>query len=71
MLVFINPANGCGLTFADGHSQIHQWQAVNGSPGYPKTVWPVTMINGNYPWKNSAGYSADYEWMDDRMPCRQ
>ena len=62
--------NGCCMTFADGHSEIHHWQAINASPGYPKTVWPVTMIDGNNPWKNNAGFSPDYEWMDDHTPYR-
>jgi prepilin-type processing-associated H-X9-DG protein len=63
--------NGCDITFADGHSEIHRWQPINDNPGFPKTVWPFTMINGNHPWKRKAGFSPDYEWMDDHMPCRQ
>ncbi len=62
--------HGCCMTFADGHSEIHQWQAINNSPGYPGTIWPVTMMDGNNPWKLNAGYSPDYEWMDDHTAYR-
>ena len=64
----------CCLSFADGHSVVHKWQAkvdLNGIVN-SKTVWPVTMIDRNWPWRNvNLGFSPDYEWMDDHMPYRQ
>jgi prepilin-type N-terminal cleavage/methylation domain-containing protein/prepilin-type processing-associated H-X9-DG protein len=56
----------CCFSFADGHSEIHKWLETGGNN---KTIYPVTMITGNQPWKNrNILVSRDYEWMDDRMP---
>ncbi len=58
----------CGISFADGHSEIHRWTDI-GNPG--KTKYPVTGITygTSAPWKTFAmRNSVDYEWMQDRMP---
>jgi prepilin-type N-terminal cleavage/methylation domain-containing protein/prepilin-type processing-associated H-X9-DG protein len=55
----------CTFSFADGHSEIHKWLNPNGT-----TIYPVRFID----WGNSADRqrnlirSADYEWMNARMP---
>jgi prepilin-type N-terminal cleavage/methylation domain-containing protein len=54
--------NRCGsFSFGDGHSEIHKWQDS-------RTYQYVHPTSGA-PW-NGANIikSADYEWMDDRMP---
>jgi prepilin-type N-terminal cleavage/methylation domain-containing protein/prepilin-type processing-associated H-X9-DG protein len=53
------------FSFADGHSEIHKWVNPNGTTDYP-----VRYID----WSISADrarnliISADYEWLNDRMP---
>lgn len=56
--------NAGSFGFADGHSEIRKWQAkgpVN------KTFYPVKR-DGTRPWTGISFTSADYEWMQDRMP---
>jgi prepilin-type N-terminal cleavage/methylation domain-containing protein len=57
-------AGACGLSFADGHSEIKKWREVT---GVTATVRPVTYTD----WTDtSVPRSVDYEWMNDRMPYR-
>ena len=55
------------FSFADGHSEIHRW--IDGRTCWPKWAPVVNPSWSTAPWD---GYnlikSADYEWMDDRMP---
>ena len=52
------------FSFADGHSEIHKWQQVNG-----QTVYPVMRNTTSEPWRSpTRSHSSDYEWMQDRMP---
>ena len=61
-------SGACGMSFADGHSEIHKWTDI-GNPG--KTKYPVTgtTFGTSAPWKVVAMRNGvDYEWMQDRMP---
>jgi len=50
------------FSFCDGHSEIHKWVS-------PKTVLAVNPAAGPYAgYQINTSYSADYIWMDDRMP---
>jgi prepilin-type N-terminal cleavage/methylation domain-containing protein len=64
-------AGACGISFMDGHSEIHKWQnrSMNGAavgatalPVKGQTKW--WHPNGDYP----VPQSVDYAWMNDRMP---
>jgi prepilin-type processing-associated H-X9-DG protein len=64
---------GCGISFADGHSEIHPWLEHGQAGPLKRTTYPV--LYGNYsgsgaPWAHPMGPSRDYEWMQDRMPYR-
>ena len=56
-----------GLSYADGHSEIHKWRNQNGH-----TDWPVRYIE----WGKSTDrninllVNEDYEWLQDRMPYK-
>lgn len=56
--------NAGSFAFADGHSEIRKWQA-NGAVN--KTSYPIKR-DGTKPWTGVSFTSADYEWMQDRMP---
>ena len=57
-------AGACGLSFADGHSEIKKWRETGGAKA---TVRPVTFTQ----WNNTpVPQSQDYAWMNDRMPYR-
>ncbi|MFN3409932.1 MAG: prepilin-type cleavage/methylation domain-containing protein, partial [Limisphaerales bacterium] len=57
-------AGACGLSFADGHSEIKKWRETSGAIA---TVRPVTYTD----WQNTmVRDSRDYAWMNDRMPYR-
>jgi len=64
--------NAVSISFADGHSEIHQWldsrtlQNVQYKYFSPYTLPTTSPINQNY----LLGTSADYEWLEDRMPYR-
>jgi prepilin-type N-terminal cleavage/methylation domain-containing protein len=66
--------NGAGsLSFADGHSEIHQWMEQRTGSGKVSTIFPVLCANYGSsslsPWgKVNLGVNKDYEWMDDGMP---
>ena len=56
--------NRCGsFSFADGHSEIHKWMDS-------RTVKPIKYVSWatQYPNKYNVQQSADYEWLEDRMP---
>src|SRR5262245_24566538 len=58
--------NGAGgMSFADGHSEIHKWVNQNG-----KTIYPVRYIvwGDSNEKKINLITSPDYEWLQDRMP---
>ncbi|HEY3760930.1 MAG TPA: type II secretion system protein [Verrucomicrobiae bacterium] len=62
--------NGAGsFSFADGHSELHQWLETSGAN---TTLYPVRMIgiSSAQPWNyDQSGFtSRDYEWITDRMP---
>jgi prepilin-type N-terminal cleavage/methylation domain-containing protein/prepilin-type processing-associated H-X9-DG protein len=51
-----------GITFADGHSEIHRWEETSGENA---TVLPIQKKDlGHVPARNSR----DYAWMNDKMP---
>jgi prepilin-type N-terminal cleavage/methylation domain-containing protein/prepilin-type processing-associated H-X9-DG protein len=59
------------FSFADGHSEIHKWRELGNGPC--KTVYQVTKTTygSSAPWKTTMMRgSADYEWVEDRMPYR-
>lgn len=56
--------NAGSFAFADGHSEIHKWQATG---PVNKTAYPVRR-DGTRPWTGVSFTSLDYEWMQDRMP---
>jgi len=58
------------LSFADGHSELRKWKESGSSS--PGTVLPVIYqaFSARYPSHYNVQQSADYEWMDDRMPYR-
>ena len=59
-------AGACGISFADGHSEIHRWTDIGGKTKYPVTG---TTYGTSAPWKTVVmRNSVDYEWMQDRMP---
>ncbi len=55
--------NGCGLVFADGHSEVHKW--VNGT---------TKVVGGNVNRRTipatGAGSQRDWEWLRDRTSSR-
>jgi prepilin-type N-terminal cleavage/methylation domain-containing protein len=56
--------NRCGsFSFADGHSEIHKWMD-------PRTIKQIiySPFATQYPSHYNVQVSADYEWLDDRMP---
>jgi prepilin-type N-terminal cleavage/methylation domain-containing protein/prepilin-type processing-associated H-X9-DG protein len=56
-----------GISFADGHCEMHTWMAVQTSP----VIFPVLMINypSSAPWAVIAyRNNVNYEWMEARMP---
>lgn len=60
-----------GISFADGHTEMHLWMAKKWSPA----SFPVLMQNygtsSSSPWgKVLLGVNADYEWLDAHMPYR-
>jgi prepilin-type processing-associated H-X9-DG protein len=59
----------CGMSFADGHAEMHAWQVKTGNS---KTIYPVliqTYSFGASPWGSVIlGISADYEWLEGHMP---
>ncbi|HEX4343090.1 MAG TPA: type II secretion system protein [Verrucomicrobiae bacterium] len=58
--------NGAGsFSFADGHTEIHQWQ----NPKLNPTIYPVAYTTANL-WQLISGKSSDYEWVRDGMPYR-
>lgn len=64
-----------GISFADGHSEVHKWTEVGGSTPSAqirKTVYPVIFANGTGRWGTSITFSssADYSWVNAHMPYR-
>jgi prepilin-type N-terminal cleavage/methylation domain-containing protein len=62
--------NKCGsFSFADGHSEIHLWEARKwGPPAFPVLYqnYPQSSMS---PWgKLNIGVNVDYEWCEDHMP---
>ena len=58
------------LSFADGHSELRKWKESGAA--LPGTVLPVKYIafSAQYPSHYNVQQSADYEWLDDRMPYK-
>jgi prepilin-type N-terminal cleavage/methylation domain-containing protein/prepilin-type processing-associated H-X9-DG protein len=57
-------AGACGMSFADGHSEIKRWRETSGTVA---TVRPVTYVD----WTDTVvRNSQDYAWMNDRAPYR-
>lgn len=56
-----------GISFADGHAEMHKW--ISAGAGNP-SFYPVTQTGGPAPWNGVFFTSADYEWMEARMPYR-
>jgi prepilin-type N-terminal cleavage/methylation domain-containing protein/prepilin-type processing-associated H-X9-DG protein len=60
----------CGISFADGHVEMHFWQEKT---GLRTTIYPILMENwlqsSQSPWGNHTMFeSRDYEWMENHMP---
>jgi prepilin-type processing-associated H-X9-DG protein len=57
---------GAGISFADGHTEMHKW--IESS-----TLIPVlrTYYPSDPPWKLNIGISRDVEWVQDGMPWRE
>jgi prepilin-type N-terminal cleavage/methylation domain-containing protein/prepilin-type processing-associated H-X9-DG protein len=55
----------CGISFADGHSEIKRWRETGGTSA---TVRPVSYNAWN---DTIVRASQDYAWMNDRMPYSQ
>lgn len=60
----------CGMSFADGHAEMHAWQEKS---GINKTIYPVLLqtygIPSSSPWgSHILGISRDYEWLDEHVP---
>jgi prepilin-type processing-associated H-X9-DG protein len=60
----------CGMSFADGHTEMHAWQQKT---GINKTTYPVLLqtygIPSSSPWNSvNQGISKDYEWLEGHMP---
>ena len=60
----------CGISFADGHVEMHFWQEKSGTK---TTIYPVLMNNygqsSSSPWGNHSMFaSRDYEWLENHMP---
>jgi len=58
----------CGMSFADGHTEMHVWQQKS---GINKTIYPVLMTTSPFgaPWATvTLGISADYEWFEGHIP---
>ncbi len=54
-----------GVSFADGHVEMHTWSVIKGV--FP-TDQPVKFIYGG-PWQSiNLGANADYEWVENHMP---
>ena len=75
--------NACGISYADGHAEIHKWQEpyrpAAGREGSSRraTFYPVTFetywLSGpSPPWQSGPNMitSRDYLWMQDGMPYR-
>lgn len=62
-----NHNGGVDISFIDGHSEIHKWQNTGGHTIYPVTysIWASSPQRGIV-----IGSSADYEYLDDRMPYK-
>ena len=60
---------GCGISFADGRSEIHRWleRDQTGIGSTRKTIYPVTYTDF---WNTACPGSRDYQWLQDRMPYR-
>lgn len=58
-----------GISFADGHADMHQWQVTS---GILPTTTPVAYDSAvAATWSNiNLGANLDYEWLDDHMPFR-
>ncbi|HTR41364.1 MAG TPA: type II secretion system protein [Pseudomonadales bacterium] len=58
----------CGMSFADGHVEMHPWLEKS---GVNKTIYPVLIQTyvSNAPWSAvNLGISQDYEWLDEHIP---
>ena len=74
--------NACGISYADGHAEIHKWlepyrpAGINSGNSKRATFYPVVfnawwLSGSSAPW--ASGYmvaSKDFEWMQDGMPYR-
>jgi prepilin-type processing-associated H-X9-DG protein len=63
---------GAGISFADGHADLHTWVEKNTHSGTAQTFYPVTFTtySGSAPWSISGPQNRDYEWMEGGMPYR-
>jgi prepilin-type processing-associated H-X9-DG protein len=57
---------GAGISFADGHTEMHKWMESS-------TFFPVVKTNytSNAPWLRNLNISRDVEWIQDGMPWRE
>jgi prepilin-type processing-associated H-X9-DG protein len=53
--------NACGISFADGHAEIHKWQDT-------RTIQPITTIYHDVSVTISGNPSQDLIWMAQRTP---
>jgi prepilin-type processing-associated H-X9-DG protein len=64
---------GAGISFADGHAELHIWVQKGKLPASSQTIFPVNFINytaGSAPWSTTGPQNRDYEWMEGGMPYR-
>ena len=64
-----------GISFADGHTEMHPWQETGGSSPASqkrKTVYPVRFSSPSGQWGNATTFanSVDWSWVNARMPYR-
>lgn len=62
-----------GISFADGHAEMHKWLEMGGSSPSQKTrmtVYPVRFTTGYWGAGFTFSSSQDYAWMQAHMPYR-
>ena len=60
-----------GISFTDGHADLHAWVDKGTHTGQPQTFYPVLFINYSSvpaPWSTAGSQKLDYEWLEGGMP---
>lgn len=63
---------GAGISFADGHAELHTWVEKGKFIKNSQTIFPVTFVNypTGAPWSITGPQNRDYEWMEGGMPYK-